>query len=57
MRVVQNKPSHPEKVAEPVKEEPTEEGQGEDETSTEVDKKTKDKLLVSGALAKVTNSL
>lgn len=58
MRVVQNKPVHPEKPAEVKKDEPTEEGQEEEETSTEVEKKSKDKIVVSGVLAKVIlNSL
>ena len=53
MRVVQNKPSHPEKVVEEKKEETPEEGEETEETTTELDKKAKDKLLISGALAKV----
>lgn len=58
MRVVQNKPVHPEKPVELKKDEPTEEGQEEEETSTEVEKKSKDKIVVSGVLAKVMlNSL
>lgn len=53
MRVVQNKPPHEKPVAEPVKTESGEGDEGEKSTAVEVEKKPKEKLLVSGVAAKV----
>lgn len=54
MRVAQHKPSHPEKVAEPVVKDGEE---GDSDTATEdtaeVAKKSNEKLTVSGAVTKV----
>ena len=52
MRVGQHKPPHHEKpAAEPKKEEDGEEDQ--EEMGTDVDKKSKEKLIVSGVVTKV----
>lgn len=55
MRVVQNKQPHPEKVAaEPSKSESGEGDEGDEEATTEVEKKSKEKLVVSGVATKVS---
>lgn len=56
MRVVQSKPAHPEKVVETKKDDEKVEGGDEaeeEESSPEPDKKALNKILISGAVAKV----
>ena len=54
MRVVQNKQPHPEKVAAEATKNESGDGDEEEEATTEVEKKTKEKLVVSGVATKVS---